>query len=90
MTESRDKLRERVARQARRMARAEHERPSLLAQTTFLGTLGLVLVLPIVVGAYVGDWLDNLVGKQSVHWTVGLILLGVVIGMINVYLMIRE
>lgn len=89
-TDDDDRLRERIAKQARRMQRAERESPSLLGQTVYLGTLGLVLVLPIVAGAYLGDWLDELAGGASVHWTVGLILLGVVVGMVNVYLMIRE
>lgn len=89
-TDDDDRLRERIAKQARRMQRAERESPSLLGQTVYLGTLGLVLVLPIVAGAYLGDWLDELAGDASVHWTVGLILSGVVVGMVNVYLMIRE
>ncbi len=35
--------------------RAERERPTLLAQTVYLGTLGLVFVLPVIVGAYLGS-----------------------------------
>lgn len=88
--DSQDQLRGQVARQARRMQRAEKERKTLLSQTVFLGTLGLVLVLPVVIGAYVGNWLDGLSAGYSVRWTIGLIFLGLVVGGWNVYLMIRE
>jgi len=50
----------------------------------------LVFVLPVVGGAYLGNWLDSLVAGYSIRWTVSLILLGVFIGMINVYFLIRE
>jgi len=72
------------------MKKAERERATLMSQTIFIGTLGLVFVLPVVAGAYLGRWLDSLLAGYSIRWTVSLILLGVIIGMINVYLMIRE
>ncbi|MGB5452163.1 MAG: AtpZ/AtpI family protein, partial [Sedimenticolaceae bacterium] len=59
--ESREELRKAIERQARRMQKAEHERPTLIGQTVYLGTLGLVFVLPVVGGAYLGIWLDSLV-----------------------------
>jgi len=85
-----DELRKRVERQAQRMKKAERERSTLMSQTIFIGTLGLVFVLPVVVGAYLGNWLDNLLAGYSIRWTVSLILLGVIIGMLNVYFLIRE
>jgi ATP synthase protein I len=85
-----DELRKQVERQTRRMKKAERERATLMSQTIFIGTLGLVFVLPVVAGAYLGRWLDSLLAGYSIRWTVSLILLGVIIGMINVYLMIRE
>ncbi len=88
--DSQDRLHDQVAKQARRMQRAEKERKTLLSQTVFLGTLGLVLVLPVIVGAYVGRWLDGLNEGYSVRWTIGLIFLGLVVGGWNVYRMIRE
>ena len=72
------------------MKQAEHDRPTLLAQTVYIGTLGLVFVLPVVGGAYLGRWLDSLASGYSIRWTVSLILLGVMVGMINVYLLIRD
>jgi len=85
-----DELRKQVERQVRRMKKAEREKPTLLGQTVYIGTLGLIFVLPVVGGAYLGQWLDSLVTDYSSRWTVSLILLGVMVGAINVYLFIRE
>lgn len=86
----RDELKRRVERQARRMKQAEKDQDTLLGQTVYLGTLGLLFVLPIVGGAYLGDWLDERLPGFSEHWTVSLILLGVFIGFINVYLFVKD
>ena len=86
----RQKLKLRVEKQAQRMQKAEREQATLLSQTVYTGTLGLVLVLPIVAGAYIGLWLDSLSEAYSVRWTVGLIMLGVIIGVCNVYYLIKE
>ena len=89
MTQLED-LRKQVERQARRIKKAEHERPTLVAQTVYIGTLGLMFVLPVIGGAYLGQWLDSLSSGYSIRWTVSLILTGIVIGAVNVYLFIRE
>jgi ATP synthase protein I len=86
----RQELRRKVEQQSRRMQKAESDRPTLLAQTVYIGTLGLVFVLPVVGGAYLGHWLDGLATGYSVRWTLSLLLLGVAVGGANVYLMIRE
>ena len=86
----REELRRRVEMQARRMKQAEHQRPTLLAQTVYIGTLSLLFVLPLVGGAYLGRWLDGLAQGYSVRWTVSMILLGLILGVFNVYLFIRE
>jgi len=86
----RDELRRQVERQARRMRKAERERPALIGQTVFVGTLGLLLALPVVGGAYLGRWLDSLSQGYSLRWTLSLIILGVIVGAVNVYLFIRE
>ncbi len=84
-----DELRKSVERQVKRMQRAEKERPTLLAQSIFMGTLSLLFVLPIIVGAYLGNWLDSQVEGYSIHWTVGLLVAGLVVGGVNVYLYIK-
>ncbi|HYW93037.1 MAG TPA: AtpZ/AtpI family protein [Gammaproteobacteria bacterium] len=83
-------LERRLREQAERKQRAERERRSLLAQTTYLGSLGLVFVLPLVGGAYLGRWLDTLAPGYSVRWTIGFLLLGLVVGGMNVYLLMRR
>lgn len=83
-------LRKRVERQARRMKQAEHDRPTLLGQTIYMGTVGLLMVLPVVAGAFLGHWLDGLAEGYSVRWTVSLIVLGVVMGAVNIYLFITR
>ena len=84
------RLEERVERQVDRMKRAEQERRTLLGETIYLGTLGLLFVVPVVAGAYLGRWLDSQLAGYAIHWTISLIFLGIVVGAVNVYLFIRE
>lgn len=72
------------------MKKAEQDRPTVIGQTVYLGTLGLVFVLPVIGGAYLGHWLDTLIEGYSMRWTLSLIVMGVVIGAMNVYLLIKE
>ena len=85
-----DQLTRRVEQQARRMQRAERERPTLLAQTIYLGSLGLMFILPVIAGVYLGHWLDNRLAGYSMRWTLSLMFLGIVIGGFNVFWMIRS
>ncbi len=86
----RKQLRQDVERQVKRMKQAEREQPTVLAQTAFLGTLGLVFVLPVIVGAYVGRWLDGMAEGYSMRWTLSLLFLGLLVGAFNVYRMVRD
>ena len=79
-----------LEKQAKRIKKAEREQTSLLAQTTYIGTLGLLLVIPIIASAYLGNWLDKLSPGYSIQWTISLILLGLLIGIFNVYLFIKQ
>lgn len=83
-------LKKQVERQVRRMRQAEADKPTLMAQTIYIGTLGLLFVLPTVGGAYLGHWLDSQLAGYSTRWTISLILVGVMVGAINVYLFLRE
>jgi ATP synthase protein I len=84
------RLEERVGQQVDRMKRAEEDRRGLIGQTVYLGTLGLLFVLPVILGAYVGSWLDSRLEGYAVHWTLSMIFTGIVVGAVNVYLFIRE
>ena len=83
-------LKKQIEQQAKRIKKADQEKSTLLAQTVYTGVLGLLLVLPIIAGAYIGNWLDSLMDYYSIRWTMGMIMLGVIIGAINVYLFIVE
>ncbi len=90
MKPSNNELAKRVELQAQRMKRAERERPTVLAQTVYLGSLGLMFILPVVAGAYLGHWLDGKLAGYSMRWTLSLLFLGIVIGGFNAYWLIRS
>jgi ATP synthase protein I len=79
-----------VERQAEQLRRAQREHRTVLRQTAFIGTLGLLLALPLVGGAWLGSWLDGLSSGDSTGWTLSLMFTGLAIGVINVYLFIRD
>ncbi|MCP9453707.1 MAG: AtpZ/AtpI family protein [Nitrospira sp.] len=83
-----ERLKHEVERDVERLRSAERKKRTLLAETMYLGTVGLLFVLPIVAGAYLGLWIDEMVEGHSVRWTITLILLGVGVGVVNVYLLL--
>lgn len=80
-----DQLKRNIETQAKRMAQAERDHPTLLAQTVFLGTLALLFVLPVVAGAYLGHWFDTQQSGYSYRWTMGGLSTGLLVGGLNVY-----
>lgn len=85
-----EELKRQLERQAQRMHQAEEDHPTLIAQTVYVGMLGLLFVLPVVGGVYLGRWLDSMLAGYSMRWTLSLLFLGIVIGGLNVYLFVRE
>ena len=61
-----------------------------MAQSVFLGSLSVLFVAPLLAGAYLGRWLDGLGEDYTVRWTLNCILLGLVLGVTNVYVFIRK
>ena len=92
MTNSRadEKLRKRLKLQIMRMKKADNERDTLMSQTIYIGTLGLLFILPVIGGVYLGLWLDEMSAEYSSRWTLGLLFAGLVVGVLNVYLFIRN
>ena len=88
--EDQKRLKQKVQVSARKFDKAKKERPTVLTQMAYLGTIGVVFILPVIIGAYLGVWLDDKLSGFSVSWTISLIFLGVIIGAVNVYLFIRE
>lgn len=88
MKNRRDKLVEDTARDVRRM---EQRKPAgLTGLLVYGGTVGLLFVVPTVLGAYLGRWIDTLVHGYSVRWTVSGIVLGIAVGAWNAYRFIRD
>ncbi|HGC5940611.1 TPA: AtpZ/AtpI family protein [Legionella pneumophila] len=87
---SNKELKQQVALKVKKMDKAKKAKSTILAQTVYLGTLGFVFILPIIAGAYLGVWLDERLKGYSISWTINLILVGVIIGAVNVYLLIKE
>lgn len=85
-----EQLRQQVEQQITRIERADKERPTVLAQSAYIGVLGLIFVLPVVGGAYLGRWIDGLFEGYAMRWTLSLMFVGVVVGGVNVYFFIRE
>ncbi len=85
-----NRLRDQIERKVRRMKRAKKDQPNIFAQTIYIGTIGLVFVLPVVGGAYLGHWLDSRAEGYSIQWTLSLMFLGIVVGTFNVYWLIRS
>jgi ATP synthase protein I len=83
-------LRKKIESQVKRIKKADHDRPNLLSQTVYIGTLGLVMVLPIIGGVYLGRWLDSMIEGYSMSWTLSLLFTGIVIGFFNVYFLIKD
>ena len=87
---SEEKWQRGVARDSQRLEEGERGRRSVLAQTDFLGTLSVLFVVPLLIGAYLGNWLDSRNEGYSVSWTLNLILLGLAEGIFNVYFFVRK
>lgn len=69
---------------------SQKNKKGLFAQTVFLGSLGLMFVIPVIFGAYLGVWLDNKLKGFSISWTISLIIVGIGVGVINVYYFLKE
>jgi ATP synthase protein I len=83
MSEHDERLRRAIDDQLGRRRRHRPAGPIGLLVTG--GTAGLLFVVPILLGAYAGRWLDTQLAGYSVRWTVSLILLGIAVGAYNVY-----
>ena len=83
-------LKKKIESQIKRIKKAEDDRPNLLSQTVNLSTMVLVMLVPIIAGAYLGHWLDGMMEGYSMRWTLSLLFIGVVIGIFNVYFLIKD
>lgn len=85
-----EKLKQTLKSDISRLEKSEKDKKTIMSQTIYLGTVGVIFILPVIIGAYTGVWLDNKLKGFSFSWTISLIFLGVVVGAINVYFFIKE
>lgn len=90
MQEPREQFRNSLRKDVAREKKAAKQHAGLFGLITYGGILGLLLVLPMVGGAYLGSWLDSLMPDYSTRWTVSLIILGIFAGIWNVIWYIKE
>lgn len=86
----RKKLLEQTRRDLRRLDDKVNRPVTWVGMLFYGGTLGLLFVVPIVAGAYFGQWLDTLAAGYSASWTLSLIVLGVVVGAYNVFRFLQK
>jgi ATP synthase protein I len=80
-------LKKKIENQVKRIKKAANNPGPNLPS---IGTLGLVMILPIIGGVYLGHWLDDMVEGYSTHWTLSLLFAGIVVGILNVYFLIKD
>jgi ATP synthase protein I len=85
-----DKLLTQSHRDAQRLDNRLKRPAKLVGMLFYGGTLGLLFIVPVVGGAYLGRWLDTLASGYSVRWTISLILLGILLGGYNVFRFLQE
>jgi len=80
-----DEFEMRVERQRRRIEAARgKEGQSFWAYVGLIGTVGWSVVVPMVMGVFLGMWLDRRYGTGS-KWTLGLLVFGLAIGCFNAW-----
>jgi len=85
-----EQLKKSVESKSKKIADAEKNKDNWFANTAFLSSLSIMLILPIIAGAYLGSWLDEQFSEYSVGWTASLVIVGVFIGAMNVYFLIQR
>lgn len=84
------RLKDKIDNQVKRIKKADQDRPNLLSQSVNMSSLVLVVLLPIIAGLYLGHWLDAMMEGYSMRWTLSLLFVGIVIGVFNVYFLIKD
>jgi ATP synthase protein I len=90
MSKETEKLTDGINRDVNKIEKAKREQHSVLSSLAYLTVLGLMFIIPVIFGAYLGVWLDNKFSGFSISWTITLIIIGVFIGVMNVYFLLRE
>ena len=62
----------------------KNEPPSVWASLGLVGVLGLVIVIPMALGVFVGNYLDGITHTKDIYLLLGL-LLGLILGIFGAY-----
>jgi ATP synthase protein I len=75
-----DRLNEAVRKRRERIERWKREGERSLGENlAMIGSLGWLVVVPTLIGIFVGRWMDRSF-DSGIFWTLGLLVLGVAIG----------
>jgi ATP synthase protein I len=75
-----DHLDEAIKRRRERRERWEKEGERSVGQNlALIGALGWTVVIPTLIGIFIGRWLDRTFGS-GIFWTLGLLVLGLTLG----------
>jgi ATP synthase protein I len=78
--ENHERLQEAVRKRQERRGRWQREGERSLGQNlAMIGALGWTIVLPTLIGIFVGRWLDRHFG-MGIFWTLGLLMVGLALG----------
>lgn len=66
---------ERMARSVRRWRERREARGTIVRSLAVIGTLGWLMIVPMLLGAFVGRWLDRRFGT-GIFWSATLIFVG--------------
>ncbi|KKO19587.1 MAG: F0F1 ATP synthase subunit [Candidatus Brocadia sp.] len=80
-----------IGKSAKELMNARKEKSDFWRYANLLGVGGWVFVIPIIGGAYLGRYLDKKTHGEGISWTITLIIIGIAVGIYNVwYLFIRK
>ncbi len=74
-----------VDKSARELIKARREKRTFWRYVYLLGAGGWLFVIPVVGGAYLGKYLDGKFGGKGISWTLTFLVLGIVLGVYNVW-----
>jgi len=75
---------EKVEKVARQLKKARNEKSGFLHYASLIGVGGWLFALPVVAGAYLGNYLDKET-HGGISWSLTLIMLGVAAGVFNIW-----
>jgi len=76
-----------IRRQAKRAG--EHRHDTFWRGLGMVGAIGWMIVVPMLLGAFVGRWIDRR-SETGVFWTLSLLFIGLVLGCVSTWRHVQE